>query len=274
MTIAELEADLRARLRAFDNPAFEARQILQAGLGLSAAELMAHGDRQVKHDDLVAMQVWGERRREGYPLAYLTGRKGFYKHEFIVAPRVLVPRPETEHVVEAALARGEVARMADLGCGTGCIGLSLLAEWPSAHLSAVDASNVAVDVTRRNAKALGLESRTEVIHARVEDWSPSFSLDLIVANPPYIAEGDSHVQKSVDQFEPHAALYSGRDGLDAIRSWSTWAKRHLRDGGFLIYEIGSGQKQAVEDILKGLGFRSIASNKDLAGHDRVVTAQK
>ncbi len=223
------------------------------------------------------LKEWLSQRASGMPLAYLSGCKGFFKHEFLVEKGVLVPRPETELVVETALARARgkrVRAMADLGCGTGCIGLSLAAEWREARLWCLDASVKACGVTAKNAAKLGVDDRVFVLNARVENWKPKQALDLIVANPPYIPLGDTRVQKSVHQYEPHEALYSGADGLEALRSWSGKAAEWLNRGGLFVCEIGAGQSSAVGAIMADAGFKDIETARDLAGIERVLSGVK
>jgi release factor glutamine methyltransferase len=233
---------------------------------LEARHLVAAAENEMQARD------WAARRLKGEPLAYLTGTKGFYKYEFAVAAGVLIPRPESEHVVEVALKRKPGAKtIADLGAGSGCIGLSLVSELEDAHLWSVDASDRACQTVSLNSIDLAVDDRVTVIYKNVEDWQPTRRFDLVVANPPYIAVGDKNVQKSVHDFEPHAALYSGAEGLDAIRSWSAWAAGHLEDGGIFVCEIGTGQSPHVLDIMRNRGFVDLQVTRDLAGHDRVVS---
>jgi len=275
MTFLKLELALRDLLRGLEQPAFEARQILLAVAGLTAADLILRAESEVPEALASRALEWGGRRSHGYPLAYLSGRKGFYKHVFFVKPGVLIPRPESEHVIEAALARAhDVSVMADLGCGTGCLGLSLLAELNDARLFAVDSSPLAIATTKRNAEAMGLFDRVTFKESAVESWTAPSPLDLVVANPPYIAVGDREVQESVHRYEPHTALYSGVDGLEAIRAWTHWADRTLRPGGLFVCEIGAGQSQALRDIMSDASFGDIEVTQDLAGHARVVSALK
>jgi release factor glutamine methyltransferase len=192
---------------------------------------------------------------------------------------VLVPRPESELVVETALARVkerglEILNLADLGSGSGILGLSLLGELPKARLTAVDVSPAAARVTSINADALNLKSRMQMIEAAVESFTPAHDFELVVANPPYIAYDDADVQPSVVDHEPHEALFAADNGLAAIRGWSAWAHANLVSGGIYVCEIGAGQSAAAEDIMSKLGFRDIRVAKDLAGHDRVVSAQR
>ena len=279
MIILDLEHEIASSFRAagVGQPHFEARQLLLGLLNVAAADLFKAEDREAAPELVAKAQAWTAERLKGVPLAYLTGRKGFYKNYFSVTSGVLVPRPETEHVVEEAVARIyaeklKVENFADLGCGSGCLGLSLLGEIQSAKLWAVDSSASACECTRRNAKALGLDGRVQVIDQAVESWQPTQALSLVVANPPYIATGDPNVQSSVHMFEPHQALYSGSDGLDAIRSWTAWTRKNLIPGGVFVCEFGAGQTEAVQEIISKFAFERIRVVKDLSGHDRVISA--
>jgi release factor glutamine methyltransferase len=277
MTIAECLQKIAQTLKAqnFSDAQLEARFLLQEALGLSSAQLLTCGDQTLSPENESKVLAWADRRAKGEPLAYISGRRGFYKAEFLVEPGVLIPRPETEFVVTTALARvSNPAFLADFGCGSGCIGLSLLGEWPQAQLWALDASPVATRVTIKNAEHLGFLNRVSVVESRAEDWKPGRAFDVIVANPPYIAEGDPQVESTVHRFEPHLALYSGDQGFEAIRGWALAAYRHLKDGGVVVFEIGAGQSEAVQAIMKNCGFKAIEVTQDLAGIDRVVSAIK
>lgn len=222
-----------------------------------------------------------ERRRQGEPLAYILEEKGFYKDVFFVKPGVLIPRPETELLVEKSLEalkrKGRIAPLIyDFGCGSGCIGLSLLRDLPSARLIGVDQSPTAIEVSAQNARNLKLEGRAEFQQLSISgDSMNSFGLaELIVANPPYIADDDPDVQKEVDEFEPHQALYSGPTGLELIRTWSERAFHLLKSGGIFMMEFGKGQAPEVQKILQEFGFTQITVYKDLAGCDRAVQAER
>ncbi|MBX3020536.1 MAG: peptide chain release factor N(5)-glutamine methyltransferase [Bdellovibrionales bacterium] len=278
-----LKAAIDEMIRAFqkigmEQPQFEARQLVQECLNLTFAQLMSHPDRNLDPTAEAKLKEWQVQRLAGVPLAYLSHRKGFYKYDFLVEKGVLVPRPETEIVVETALRRMEdrasVSSLCDLGCGSGCIGLSLVAEMTELRLWSVDASQKACDVTWRNAVNLGVQGRVKIENKRVEDWEPGLHFDMIVANPPYIGEHDTEVQPSVRQHEPHEALFSGDDGMEAIRSWASWAHSHLSPKGIVIFEIGAGQSRLVQDMFAKLGYDSIQVDRDLAGHERVVSAIK
>lgn len=278
MTIRQLLADLSTAFSTFEDPKAEARHLVMSAMKLNLNGLLMRGDDQVSAIDLAKIEIWKLERLKGVPLAYLEGHKAFYKYEFIVRPGVLVPRPETEFVVETALRRSPdtVRHIADFGCGSGCIGLSLLKEWPEALLTAIDKSPAAVEVTGENALRLHLTERVQIVHESIGHWdmTPAGPFDVIVANPPYIAEGDPQVQKSVHDFEPHEALYAGDNGYAAIREWLRVSWTHLRAGGLCIMEIGSGQSARVQDIMSELGYGEIQATKDLGQIERVISAIK
>lgn len=252
----------------------EARLLLQHLTGLSASALVAHPERQLDADSAAAYAALVARRAAGEPVAYLVGRREFYGRDFCVAPGVLIPRPETELLVERALAR--IARLAapqilDLGCGSGCIGISLALERPDAQVTAVDASAEALAMTRRNALALG--ARLELLAG---DWfgalasgRGSVRYHLIVSNPPYIAEADPHLCQGDLRFEPMRALASGADGLDALRRIVAEAPAYLHPGGRLLFEHGYDQAGAARELLLAAGYGDIEQHRDLAGIVRV-----
>src|SRR5690606_4258090 len=211
-------------------------------------------------------------RAAGEPVAYLTGRRGFWTLDLAVTPDTLIPRPETELLVEQALQRlgsEAEARVADLGTGSGAIALAIAAERPLARVAAVDRSAGALAVARANALAHGLEGRVEFLAG---DWFAPLQgrrFDLVVSNPPYIAEGDPHLARGDLRYEPAPALASGPDGLDAIRTIVAAAPRHLLPGGWLLLEHGFDQGAAVRGLLEARGFAEVATVPDLEGRDRV-----
>lgn len=265
--------------KGYEQPHVEARLLVQEALGITLSQILSQPDRLLDSSAVEKISKWKQHRLDGMPLAYLCLHKGFYKFDFVVEPGVLVPRPESELVVETALARlddyaSRVEAIADLGCGTGCIGLSLAAEVSSAHLWSIDLSSQACSVTQKNASLLNFESRATVANDKVNSWEPGVRFDLIVANPPYIAENDSRVDENVRRHEPHLALFSGDDGLEAMRQWSRWALRHLKPKGIFVVEFGSDQAKDVGIIFDKVGFEGIRIERDLAGHDRVASATK
>ena len=251
-------------------PASEARLLLGQILGRSAAWLLAHGEQVLDEDDLLAFASLAARRAGGEPVAYLVGRREFFGRDFEVSPAVLIPRPETELLVDVAAAKvgaGETARILDLGTGSGCIAISLALELPRAEVTAIDASAAALDVARRNA-----ERHSARLRFVQSDWFDALgeeSFDLIVANPPYIAAADPHLAAGDLRHEPATALASGADGLDALRCIIARAPAHLAPGGQLWLEHGYDQAAAVQDLLFAAGLTDVEQRRDLAGIIRV-----
>jgi release factor glutamine methyltransferase len=260
-------------------PASEARLLLGHVLDRPAAWLIAHDEEVLEEADLLRFASLVARRKGGEPVAYLVGYREFYGREFAVSPAVLIPRPETEMLVELALARkvgaGTTAqcaatsptRILDLGTGSGCIAITLALEITSAQVCAVDVSAAALDVARGNAERLG--ARLRLVQS---DWFEGLNgeeFDLIVGNPPYVAERDPHLAAEDLRFEPGRALASGADGLDAIRRIIAAAPRHLRPGGRLWLEHGYDHAHAVRELLAAAGLGDIQQHPDVAGIVRV-----
>ncbi|MCW5575811.1 MAG: peptide chain release factor N(5)-glutamine methyltransferase [Burkholderiales bacterium] len=249
----------------------EARMLLREVLRQPDAYLLAHDDAPLTAAQARQYAGLVARRAAGEPVAYITGRREFHGREFRVTPAVLIPRPETELLVELALRRlpaGAAQRVLDLGAGSGCIGVTIAAERPQARVTLVDASAEALDVARANA-ARWAPANTALRHG---DWySPVVGecYDLIVANPPYVADGDAHLAQGDLRFEPRAALVSGADGLDAIRRIVSAAQRHLSPSGWLLLEHGYDQAGACADLLRAAGFTGLLAECDLAGIVRV-----
>lgn len=242
---------------------------------MSRSHLYAWPDRPLTPETAERYAQLVTRRAAGEPLAYLTGGREFWSLAFRTTPDVLVPRPETETLVAAALSRiapGRPCRVADLGTGSGAIAAAIAMERPLATIVATDQSAAALEIARENFERLGLTARIET---RAGDWYAALvgeRLDCIVSNPPYIAEGDAHLGGDGVRFEPRNALVSGPDGLDAIRTLVAGARQHLRDGGWLIMEHGADQGAAVRALLSGAGFLSIATEPDAAGRERITAA--
>jgi release factor glutamine methyltransferase len=249
----------------------EAALLLRHVLDVSDAWLVAHPDDEVDAARAVAFRDMVERRVRGEPVAYLTGMRGFHDIELRVAPGVLIPRPETEVLVELALQRIPVdagRNVADLGTGSGAIALAIARVRPQARVVATDTSTAALDIARGNAARLRIDN----VEFRRGDWYAGLSgehFDVIVANPPYIAEGDPHLREGDLRFEPAAALASGADGLDAIRAIVGGARRHLRNGGWLLLEHGFDQGSDVRDLLLEHGFAEVFTQNDLEDRERV-----
>jgi release factor glutamine methyltransferase len=214
------------------------------------------------------------RRARGEPVAYLTGDREFYGRPFRVSPAVLIPRPETEMLVERALAAIDARRdgnisVVDVGTGSGCIAVTIALERPAAQVLATDVSRDALEVARANAARLGAVQRVRFTHDTLT--GPADAVDVIVSNPPYIAERDREfVMRDVRDFEPSGALFAGIDGLDVIRKLINRAAVALRPGGSLLMEIGAGQAAAVLELMERAGFEDLRTTSDLAGIARVV----
>lgn len=264
------DACLRHAARLVDGA--DAALLLAHALGKPRAWLYAHGDAVLPPTAAAAFDALLQRRLAGEPVAYLIGRRGFRELDLAVTRDVLIPRPETELLVELALARlpSDVpVRIADLGTGSGAIALALAKERPRAHVVATDASIEALAVARSNAQALRLEN-AEFRHG---DWLAPLAGEefaLIASNPPYIESGDPHLGEGDLRFEPAAALASGPDGLDAIRSIVRDAPAHLVGGGWLLLEHGWRQGAAVRALLVAAGFRDSATHRDLEDRERVT----
>lgn len=255
----------------------EAVLLLSHVLGREPWRLLLEPDQSVPDPVAARFSALRERRRAREPMAYILGEKEFWGRAFHVGPGVLVPRPETEGVVEVALEKAPAASFlaADVGTGSGCIALSLAAERPQAHLVATDPSTQALVVAARNIARHQMEERVELRRGRglepLEDLEAR--LDLLLSNPPYVAEGDwDTLQPEIRGFEPKEALVSGQAGLDVLRELSREAGRFLRPGGWLILEVGYGQAREVAGWLKAASWAT-EIRKDLAGIERVVAAQ-
>lgn len=264
-TIAEALAATRGTL-----PPGEARLLLAHVVQHPAAWLLAHNEQTLPAAALDTFQMLVRQRAAGEPVAYLLGQREFYGREFSVSPAVLIPRPETELLVEIALEKigaGTTADILDLGTGSGCIALTLALERPQARATAVDASPAALAVAQENAQRLGAGVRF-----LLSDWFAALKserFDLIVGNPPYIAAKDPHLGQGDLRHEPSTALASGEDGLEALSKIIAAAPAHLVPGGSLWLEHGYDQATAIRALLAAAGFTAIEQHMDLAGIVRV-----
>jgi len=249
----------------------DAEVLLQHLLRRPPSWLIAHADDVLSLADERAFAELVRRRLVGEPVAYITGRRGFWSLELEVTPATLIPRPETELLVELALARlpeDRAATVADLGTGSGAIALAIGTERPQARIFAVDASADALEVARRNARRLCIPNVGFV----EGDWlAPLAGLrfDLIVSNPPYIEAGDPHLAQGDLRFEPTGALASGADGLEDIRRIVVDAHDALVPGGWLLFEHGWNQGEACRALLEAAGYREVFTAQDLEQRDRV-----
>jgi release factor glutamine methyltransferase len=256
---------------ASDSPRLDAEVLLCHLMGKDRSHLRAWPEAVLAADLESRFQGLVARRLEGLPIAYLTGSREFWSREFQVSPAVLIPRPETELLVELALARlpgNRPLHIADLGTGSGIIAITLALELPAAEVVGVDISDAALDLARVNAMKLGANR----VKFRNSDWFEGLSgesFDLIAANPPYIANADPHLKQGDVRFEPRSALSAGPDGLRDIRRIVQDARAHLVPGGWLLMEHGYDQAAEVRALLSAAGYTEAGSFPDLQGHLRV-----
>lgn len=304
-TIRTLLADARQALQQRGLPAdearLEARLLLLQRLQVDHAWLLAHEGDSLSADSLAGFQALLQRRLNGEPIAHILGQREFYGLMLKVTPDTLIPRPDTETLVEAALAKipdtsfaarkgcitGKIVdasmakdrdgtatglKVLDLGTGTGAIALAIASQRPHAEVMAVDTSIAALAVASENARNLHLRN----VRFIQSDWFSALSdtrFDLVVSNPPYIADQDPHLSEGDLRFEPLGALASGTDGLDDLRQIVAYAPRHLNVGGWLILEHGYDQAGMVGDLLQRAGFSALGQARDLAGIVRVSYGQ-
>ncbi len=255
-----------------DSPSarLDAEWLLAAALGKSTSYLRTWPEREVPADCAERFAADLARRRQGEPVAYILGRQGFWSLELEVAADTLIPRPDTELLVETALQLlpATPARVLDLGTGTGAIALALAVERPSWQVCGVDRVEAAVALAERNRLRLGLGNAA----FSVSDWFAALGaerFEMIVSNPPYIPASDPHLQQGDVRFEPQSALVAGADGLDDIRLIISQASTHLHPGGWLLLEHGYDQGEAVRALLVHHGFADVQSRLDLSGYERI-----
>ena len=275
-TIGEALAAAQSQIDRYD-----AQYLLACLTGSSRAFLLAHGERHLSDQQAAQFAKHVAARATGVPVAQIIGRREFYGRDFVVNEHVLIPRPETEILVEQVLARFSGNKwlktavppcVLDLGTGSGAIAVTLALEWPCANVTAIDKSMEALRVAEQNARTLGA-----TVTFIKSDWYRAVTdkkFALIVANPPYIATGDPHLSQGDLRFEPHTALTDdSMDGLDAIRTIVAGARTHLHDDGWLLFEHGFDQAERCRVLLEQNGFAAIESVPDLAGIARVTMAQ-
>lgn len=278
---ARREIARRFRDAGIDTPDLDARVLVGHALGLDLTALIRAGNRRLEPDETAHIEVLAARRLDREPVARITGVKEFWGLPFRITPDVLVPRPETETIVEQALAvidqaggRARAWRIADLGVGSGAILIALLTELRNATGIGTDRDVMALRIARENARRLGVVSRTTFAAC---DFGAAVApcCDLVVTNPPYVCTGDiAGLEPDVSRFDPRGALDGGSDGLAAYRIIATHARRALSEGAHLIAEIGKGQGPAVAALLASAGFGDIRVTPDLADTERAVTARR
>jgi release factor glutamine methyltransferase len=251
----------------------EVRLLAAAALAVEPVWLITHDTDCLDLEQQTRLDALFTRRLNGEPIAYILGQREFYGRPFRVSPATLIPRPETEHLVEAALARAPAhARILDIGTGSGCIAITLKQERPDCTVVAIDLSPDALQVARDNAARLGAEvefRQSDLFTALTDE-----TFDIIVSNPPYIAEDDPHLDQGDLRHEPLTALASGSEGLDTLRAIVLHASAHLHDGGWLLLEHGWDQGEAVANLLAKAGYAKTFLEYDLAGQARISGGQR
>jgi release factor glutamine methyltransferase len=275
-----------ARLNS-EEAGYEAQLLLQAVLGVNRAWIISHANDVLETLSNIAFEALINRRLNGEPVAYILGHREFYGLDLLVTPDTLIPRPDTETLVEAVLAKIPVAYTAnslydgisvlDLGTGSGAIALAIAKNRPEVLLTAVDASIGALEVAKKNAQNLAISNVQFVLSHWFDglaDENNSYAkFDIIVSNPPYIEQSDIHLSQGDLRFEPISALASGKDGLDDIRQIIDDCLIHLKPQGWLMLEHGYNQAESVADLMAETGLTCIATIKDLGGNDRVTIAK-
>jgi release factor glutamine methyltransferase len=263
--------------RGMPSPRLDVELLLGHVLGVNRIALVIDADRPLSKEELAAYRARHMRRRAGEPVAYLLGVREFYGRSFRVDARVLVPRPDTEALVEVALERTKPislsARVLDLCTGSGCVAISIARERPTMRVTASDLSPGALTVARENALRLGAVTLGLVRSDLFEAFDPERDrFDLITGNPPYIADEEiPTLAVDIHKFEPRLALAGGADGLDLVRRILVDAPRFLAPGGVLALEIGAGQSTEVMRLFAEAGFGDVAARRDYGGHERVVS---
>jgi release factor glutamine methyltransferase len=273
--IKNLLADARKRLADSPCAGIDAEVLLASALETTRSFLYANPELEPPHQRLVAFRRLVRQRAKGHPVAYLTGHCEFWSLQMKVSPSVLIPRPETELLVDAALAKippGAAFRIADLGTGSGAVALALASERRCCDIHATDISEAALKVAQDNAEAL----RLDCVSFHLGSWSEPLQgkFELIVSNPPYVGDGDPHLEEGDLRYEPRVALTPGADGLAAIREIVHGSKQLLAPNGWLMFEHGWEQGQEARRILKENGFANITTLQDLQGHERVTAGER
>jgi release factor glutamine methyltransferase len=269
--------ELVASLVAMPLPRAEVRMLVCHVLQRDAAWLVAHDDEIASPDELRRIESLAAKRAQGEPMAYLLGQREFFGRTFLCSPAALIPRPETEHLVEHVLtlvATSSRSTILDVGTGTGCIAVTLALERLDAKITALDVSPDALELARKNAANL----HANYVKFIQSDWFSAVAsdtkFDVIVSNPPYIVPGDAHLTQGDLRFEPAIALADAIDGLESYRQLARGAIAHLANGGWLVVEHGYDQGESVPALMRTSGFIEVSTHRDLAGHPRLTAARK
>lgn len=271
-------AQKRLKAASIDSPAIDARLLLEAATGASRTDILTDPHRDLSEEQEATLNGYLDRREKREPVARILGRKGFWKLLLNLTPAVLVPRPETECLVDMIIKRtepGQAFSLADLGTGSGAILLSVLSERPAARGLGTDVSEEALAVARDNAAGLGLESRAAFLRTSWGDGIADGSFDIVASNPPYIrSEVIPTLDPEVKDHDPHLALDGGTSGLEAYEALAPEIFRLLKPGGLAYLEIGFDQSHAVETLMRDAGFLDVETYLDLSNQPRIVTARK
>jgi len=261
------------------SPRLNAELLMMFVLGRERAYLYAHPERELNAEEQEGYDEVIRDRARGCPTQYITGHQEFWGLDLLVSPAVLIPRPETEHVVETVLELvkemepQQTLRLVDVGTGSGCIALALASELPRAEIHACDISEEALEMSRVNAARLGLEQRMSLCKSDLLSAYTGETFDLVVSNPPYVAESEADkVQKQVREFEPKVAVFSGQEGMDIYRRLIPQAHAALKPGGWLVCEIGFSSEEKVREFLAN--WADIQVTPDLQGIPRVIAARR
>jgi len=276
MSLGELYIFGKDRMRqsGIENPGLETSILLSRALGVNVSDIYAHPEKEVRPNKVEEFCHLVERRLKREPIAYILGEKEFYSRSFIVAPDVLIPRPETEILVEEALKvvkKIPSPSIIDVGTGSGCVAVTIGCECENATITASDISLKALMIARENARRHGVSSRISFVCSDLLSCFREESLDMVLSNPPYVASSDySGLEPEVRDFEPKVSLLGGEEGLDFIGKIAFEAKGVLKRGGWCIIEIGTGQAKRASEVFEESGFNDISFTRDLSGMERVI----
>ncbi|WP_217543161.1 peptide chain release factor N(5)-glutamine methyltransferase [Vibrio metschnikovii] len=277
MTIQALLAKAKRQLieSGSDSPSLDAALLLCHVLQKPRSYLLTWPDKRLDADAISTFEVLLARRIAGEPIAYIIGEREFWSLPLKVAPSTLIPRPDTERLVELALDKAVLidGDILDLGTGTGAIALALASELPQRHVLGIDLRSEAVELAEDNRKRLQLSNVTFLQGSWFTPLANGIKFALIASNPPYIEEHDPHLQQGDVRFEPRSALVAGDNGLADIKHIATSAREYLLDRGWLLFEHGYQQGKAVRAILSELGYQQVVTEQDYAGNDRVTLGQ-
>jgi release factor glutamine methyltransferase len=272
-TIRQAVADAAQRLHG-ENATRDAELLLMYALGISRASLLANPQRELSHEEELRFNAMVTERATGRPIQHITGTQEFFGLAFSVNKHVLIPRPETEHLVEAVIAKlpkDRAVRIADVGTGSGAIAVALAHALPLAQITALDISPAALEIAARNAAANGIAGRVKFVQSDLLGACAGEVFDAVVSNPPYIAEGEREdLELQVREFEPSLALFAGSTGYEVYERLIPQARSALREGGLLAMEMGSGQSLRITELLRE--WKSVELVDDLQGIPRVALA--